>query len=309
MTHQATCKTLLLLLTLCIGTAVPAAEPETKAATEDTEPSGIEVNHLRSIPCVQPGTDFVFSPLGVCFGITGDLYVIDSDNSEIYVLSDSLTAIMPFADCPEEYGRCHFADVAADASAGIYVSERATGTVMVFDRRGSFVSSSEVGEGVTGIGVGRSGEMYAAMSAMGTVMVIDPSGDGEGLEYVIADTGDAYPIDCLIDPVGRLIVTEPFSKRVLVLGPLGEKRGWLRGFDFEDPFGLAACGKGLVLVSDTEIGVVALFDERGGFVTSFGSDVLQSPTFLDCRHDGIVCVADTDRMTIEVFKIEKPAPE
>jgi hypothetical protein len=280
--------------------AVPAAERQPGKVSRSPR---IGVSHLRSIPCVQPGTEFAFSPLGVCFGVTGELYVIDSDNSEIYVLPDSLTTMDSFADCPEEYGRCQFMDVATDRAAGVYVSERGSGMVMVFDRRGSLVSTSEVGDGIAGISPGRSGEMYAAMSAVGTVRVVDPSGEGEALEYVIAETGEAYPVDCLIDRMGRLIVTEPFSKRVLILGPLGEVRGWLRGFGFEDPFGLAAYGDGLLLVSDPAAGVVALF-ASGIFITSFGGDVLETPTFLDCRQDGIVCVADAGRMTIEVFRIE-----
>jgi hypothetical protein len=304
MTRLAGFTPLSLLLTLCIATAVSALNPPSKVASQAND---IGIRHLNSIRCVQPGTDFAFSPLGVCFGAVGELYLVDSDNSEIYVLPDSLTRIAPFAACPDEYGSCQFMDVETDASAGLYVSERGSGTIMVFDTRGSLVSRSDVGEGITGIGDGRSGEIYSAMSTAGTIRVADPLGEGEALEFEIADTGDAYPLDCLVDGTGNLIVTEPFSRQVLILGPLGDVRDRFRGFDFDEPFGVAAYGNSFILISDAEAGLVAVFTSDGRFVRSFGEGVLDTPTFLACRDDGVVCVADSDGMTVEVFRIDDPA--
>lgn len=304
MIRRAVFTPLFIFLPLCVATTVSALTPPSKVASRAAD---ISIRHVNSIPCVQPGTDFAFSPLGVCFGATGELYVVDSDNSEIYVLPDSLTRIAPFAACPDEYGSCRFMDVETDATAGLYVSERGSGTVMVFDTRGTLVSRSDVGEGITGIGDGRSGEMYSAMSTAGTIRVVDPLGESKALEYEIADTGDAYPVDCLVDGTGNVIVTEIFSRQVLILGPLGDVRGRFRGLDFKEPFGLAAYGNRLILVSDAEAGLVAVFTSDGRFVRSFGQDVLKAPTFLACRDDGVVCVSDSDGMAIEVFRIDDAA--
>jgi hypothetical protein len=180
---------------------------------------------------------------------------------------------------------------------------------MVFDTRGALVSRSEVGEGITGIGDGRSGEMYSAMSTAGTIRVVDPLGESEVLEYEIADAGDAYPVDCMVDGSGNVIVTEPFSRQVLILGPLGDVRGRFRGFDFREPFGLAAYGSRFILVSDADAGVVAVFTSDGRFLRSFGQDLLDAPAFLACRDDGVVCVSDSDGMTIEVFRIDEAVSE
>jgi hypothetical protein len=146
--------------------------------------------------------------------------------------------------------------------------------------------------------------VYAAMGIAGTVRIADLTGDGESVECVVSDDSGAYPVDCLVTKNGRVLVTESHSAQVLVLGPLGQHRGALRGFAFERPFGLACHGDSLILVSDSDLGVVAVFSMDGELRGTLGDGILSVPTFLDCRNDGTVCVADAAAMTIEVFKLD-----
>jgi hypothetical protein len=59
-----------------------------------------------------------------------------------------------------------------------------------------------------------------------------------------------------------------------------------------------------VLVSDVGAREIVVLDMRGKRIGSFGKPILEEPTFLAVRRDGSVCVSDTRRRTIEVFKIE-----
>jgi hypothetical protein len=59
-----------------------------------------------------------------------------------------------------------------------------------------------------------------------------------------------------------------------------------------------------VLVSDSELGCIAVFDSAGKFLGTFGRTRLATPTFLAARDDGTLCVADAGRLSIEVFRLE-----
>jgi hypothetical protein len=290
---------LALATSLAVAGAAPGAEPESGTA------GGIDVHHVTSIACEEPGSDFAFTPLGVGFGLLGELYVIDPDNSRVFVLSDSLSDITLFARCPSDLGDCQLVDVETDGTGDIYVSERTSGQVLVFDRLGEFVSEAEAGEGLTGIGLGRPEQVYAAMGIAGAINLVDLADDGETIECPISGSdGGSYPVDCLAGNLRDVFVTDAFSGRVLLLSPLGRPRKALVGFDFASPFGLASYRDRCVLVSDSELGLIAVFTADGGFLGSFGEGFLGMPTFVACRDDGIVCVADADSMSIEVFRIE-----
>jgi hypothetical protein len=290
----------------CIGILV--SSPGTGACQTETGTKAL-AHHVKSIACREAGTDISFSPLGIAFGLMGELYVIDSDNSLVFALPDSLEGMTLFSDCPSDLEDCRFMDMGIGLAGDLFVSERTSGTLLVYDRLGGLVAELDAGDGLTGIGVGFGGRVYAAMGLAGTVRIVDVTGDGEAVECVVSDDSGAYPVDCLVTKTGRLLVTEPNSGQVLVFGPLGQPKGALQGFAFERPFGLARCRDRLILVSDSDLGVVAVFSPDGRLQGTLGDGILKFPTFLDCRDDGTVCVADAEAMTIEVFKLDAQATE
>jgi DNA-binding beta-propeller fold protein YncE len=285
---------------LCISFALSAACP---VASSDP---GIGVHHVKSIECEEPVTGFGFSPLGLGFGMMGELYVVDADNARIFMLPDSLDGLVVFADCPGEFPDCQFVDLETDDAGEVWVSEKSNNTLMVFDRWGNLVSSAAAGEGIAGISQGRAGKVYCAMTISGTVRIIDADNLTEAIDCTISDGADnAYPVDCLVHKDGRVFVSDAFSKQVRILGLLGDPRGRLEGFRFGGPFGLATYLDTFVLVADSELGLIAVFGPGGDFLGTFGQDLLSMPTFLGCRDDGVVCVGDAGSMTIEVFKIDR----
>ena len=132
----------------------------------------------------------------------------------------------------------------------------------------------------------------------------------EALETtIIHDEVSAYPVDCYVLEDGTVIVTDSFSRQLFFLSGLGEIRGVARGFGLKSPFGVTCIGDRLILVADSEQGLVAVFDLKGDFLYSFGDGILDMPTFLDSTADGLVCVSDAGKMTIEVFRIEEHSTE
>jgi hypothetical protein len=264
----------------------------------------IRAVHLVSIPCEESPGDVGFSPLGLAFGVGGELYLIDADNSRVLVLSDSLSDMTVFADCPSDFLDCQFIDVDTDAGGGLYVSEKTQGNVLVFDRWGELAAVASGGQGIAGISASGTDEVYAAMTIEGTLRIVDVNGQHEPVIVVISTDGEtAYPVDCLYDRSGKVLTTDAFSVDVLILSALGEIVGRLRGFGFKSPFGLASY-MGFTLVTDWELGEVAVFDSSGRFVFSFGKGLLTAPTYIDCRDDGVICVSDPGDMTIEAFRLE-----
>jgi hypothetical protein len=307
MTRQMQCKPVKVLIGLaCVGLLVSAA---VCCAAPGKAKLRVAARHLESIPCRETGADPAFSPLGLSFGLAGELYVVDSDNSLVFTLPDSLRSMTLFSRCPDGYDDCRLVDVGIGSAGEVLVSERTSGSLLIYDRWGSFVADHEIGEGLTGMDTGTSGKVYAAMSLSGTVRIIDPADEVEAIDCVISDDPAAYPVDCLITRDGGFVVTDPASAQVLLFGPLGQYKGRLGGFPFERPFGLAAQGDSLILVSDSDLGLVAVFASDGEFRGTFGQGVLKMPTFVACRNDGIICVADTEAMAIGVFRLDAMANE
>jgi hypothetical protein len=292
------------MLPLGSAAATRGAIPEASAARDTTDLPENWIHHLKSLPCIEPETGLRFSPLGLAFDIRSDLYVIDADDSRVLVAGDSSTGFTFFAGCPREASGCKLVDIAA-YGGWFYVSDRSGGLVIALDSNGARATSREVGAGIGGIDVGPSGLVYGAMTLAGSVVIADVYGEKSLIVSSVAGGRDgSYPVDCLVRSSGRVLVTDAFAGQVLVLGPLGNPQGHLEGFDFKSPFGLCACLDQYVLVSDSELGCVAVFDTGGKFLGTFGRSRLRTPTFLAARDDGTVCVADVGTLTIEVFRLD-----
>lgn len=267
--------------------------------------SGTCATYLTSIKCLDPDTGTRFVPLGLAFDLRGRLFVVDSDNSRLFRVSDFQAGLTLFADCPDASDPSQLVDVAADAGL-FYVSDRAGGRIMVLDSEGSLVYEREVGQGIGGLGLARAGQIYAAMTVSGAIVIADALGEKSHVTCPVSSTGGAsYPLDCLVWGSEKVLVTDASSQEVLALSLLGKRLGSLRGFDFKCPFGISRYLDRMILVSDSELGVVAVFDSAGKFQDAFGGGHLKTPTFLDARDDGTVCVADAGKMTVEVFRINE----
>ncbi len=278
-------------------------------AARIAEPRAFNAEHIGSIPCKDPITGFDFSPLGISFGLLDELFVTDSDNSQIFILPRSLDRFEVFSECPAEIAGCRFIDLEVGDNGDLFVSEQSGGAVLTLDRWGEVASYTEIGEGIVGLGPGPAGKLYAALGFAGIVRIADLNTQAESIDCLLSDEGEnSYPVDCLVTDGDRVLVTDASMKRVLMLSLVGGLLGRLHGFEFESPFGLAAIDDH-ILVSDIELGLIAVFTTDGKFCGVFGDGLLEAPAFMDIRADGAVCIADAEKMTIEVFRLGKQKAE
>jgi hypothetical protein len=298
-----------LLLILILVSYSLAGDGRSETEARSAGPRAFPAEHTGSILCRDPITGFDFSPLGVSFGLLDELFVIDSDNSQVFILPESLDRFEVFSECPGDIAGCRMIDIEVDDSGDLLVSEQSGGAVLTLDRWGELASYTEVGEGIVGMGPGPAGKVYAALAFPGLVRIADLNTQAEPIDCLLSEDGEnSYPVDCLVTAGNRVLVTDASMKTVLVLGPVGEMLGRLHGFEFKSPFGLAATGDH-ILVSDMELGLVAVFTAGGKFAGVFGEGFLEAPAFMDIRDDGTVCIADAEGMKIEVFKIGKQKAE
>jgi DNA-binding beta-propeller fold protein YncE len=283
----------ILLLSISAG-HVPAA-----AGTPE-----LRAEHILSVPC-RGGDYFDFTPLGLAFDASGKLYIVDADNSRIMMLRDSFRDLRPFSEYFRDSVGVHLVDVEVRDGLTVYVSEENSGTLVGFDRMGApraFVSAEQ---GIAGFGIGAAGKTCAANPTYEAIHIVYIDGDRETVNVTLPpEEGQVLFVDCLLLDKGQFVATAANQKRLLHFNAVGNHLGHFSRHEFEAPYGLASFAGEFILVSDVGAREIVVLDSRGARLGSFGKTILEEPTFLAVRRDGTVCVSDTRRRTVEVFRIE-----
>jgi DNA-binding beta-propeller fold protein YncE len=266
--------------------------------------SALRAEHVVSVPC-RGGEYFGFTPLGLAFDASGKLYVVDADNSRVMVLRDSFEDMRPFSDVFRDSVGIHFVDVEIRDGLTVYVSEENRGLLVGFDRMGQPRALVDVGQGVAGFGIGSAGKTCVANPTYELVRIAYIDGDRETADVTLPpEWGHVLYVDCLVLDEGKFVATAASHKRLLHFNAVGKYLGPFSLHEFTEPYGVASFAGEYVLVSDVGEKEIVVLDLRGNRVGSFGKNHLDEPAFLAVRRDGTVCVSDTRRRTVEVFKIE-----
>jgi DNA-binding beta-propeller fold protein YncE len=290
---------ILLVISLVLSSVFLTPQfPEAQAAPV------VRAGHVLSIPC-RGGEYFDFTPLGLAFDASGRLYIVDADNSRIMVLRDSFEDMRPFSDFYRDSVGVHFVDVEIRDGLTVYVSEENGGTLVGFDRTGQPRALVQVGPGVAGFGIGAAGKACVANPVYELIRIVYIDGDRETVDVTMApEAGHVLYVDCLVLAEGKFLATAAGHEHLLHFNAVGNYAGPFSRHRFSEPYGLASFMGDYVLVSDVGNKEIVVLDMKGNRIGSFGSSILDEPTFLAVRRDGTVCVSDTRRRTIEVFKIE-----
>jgi hypothetical protein len=206
--------------------------------------------------------------------------------------------------------------VACDSEGRVYVFNRGSHPIMIFDRTGKFVDSfpSDLFAHPHGITVGPDNTVYCVDDFDHTVKVFSPTGQsllvlGKSGEF--SNTGAVtidyrtversgppfnYPTDLAVAPSGDLYVTDGYGNaRVHQFSPDGNllaswgESGAGPG-QFQVPHGIAISGDGIVYVADRENCRIQRFDLQGHFIDQW-TDVVR-PTEVFVTGDGTVYVAE-----------------
>ena len=276
----------------------------TFAITDAEAGQELAARHILSVPC-RGGEYFDFTPLGLAFDASGRLYIVDADDSRIMMLRDSFEDMRPFSEYFRDSVGVHFVDVEVRDGLTVYVSEENSGRLIGFDRMGQPRAARYVGEGVAGFGIGSGGKACVANPVYELIRIVYIDGDRETADVTMEpEAGHVLYVDCLLVARGRFVATAANMDLLLEFNAVGNYMGPFSRHKFSEPYGIASLRDEYVLVSDVGEKEVVVLDMRGRRIGSFGHGILEEPAFLAVRTDGTVCVSDTRRRSIEVFKIE-----
>lgn len=206
--------------------------------------------------------------------------------------------------------------VACDSKGRVYVFNRGSDPLMIFDRSGEFVESLEVGPFARphGITIGPADTVYCVDDFDHTVRVISPDGKASmilGRSGEFSDTGATtidyrkierggppfnYPTNLAVASSGELYVTDGYGNaRVHRFSPDGSLlESWgepgVGPGQFQVPHGIAISPDGILHVADRENSRIQRFSLQGEFIDEWTDVVRPCEVFVTA--DGTVYVAE-----------------
>jgi len=263
-------------------------------------------------------------PSGVAVSPSGDrIYVTQSEGSRVGLVFDAGGNKVGTMAPPESTGTQHVpVYVAVDPlTSEVYMSDRMTGAIYVYDRDGAYQRTftlAEPRQGWQPLGL--------AFDAKGNLYVTDLSGPFQKVlvidrtATVVRRLGEndklSFPNGVAVDGAGNVYVSDSNNGRLLVFGTDGQVRAQVgRGAGQGNlglPRGLAMDGQGRVFVADSTGQGVFVFRSPSGdsqrldYFGFFGGEGIADGTFeypnsvaVDAR--GRVYVADTFNDRVQIW--------
>jgi len=211
-------------------------------------------------------------PHGLCIDGEGRLYVADSGNSRVQVLTPDGRFIFSLGGFGGEDGKFFYPiDVCVDSNMAIYVLDSDKGIVFKFGPKGDyqgFLGGGNKDEALSrplGIAIGRSGEL------------------------IVTDTER-----------NRLRVYDRLTNNYTTIGGFGSSAGY-----FNRPSDCFVSTDGFVYVVDTGNRRIQRLSQSFTYIDMYGDTVggiLSSPISISINKDGFICVADPSLNKVLVFK-------
>ncbi|HEV7918047.1 MAG TPA: 6-bladed beta-propeller, partial [Solirubrobacterales bacterium] len=197
-------------------------------------------------------------PGGLTVGSNGNVYVADTDNHRVQVLTSSGVHLMNIGSVGSGGGELSApSDVAVDAAGNIYVTERVANRVSKFDSSGAFVAT-------WGFDVNTAGSTNFEVCTAADICQTGSPGQAAGQLYT--------PESVAIDSSGNVWVSDNMNCRLAEYSAEGNFLANLGANDgdgscgsgpgeFQSPRGLAASSNGRVYVADSLNSRVSVFGD------------------------------------------------
>ncbi len=265
------------------------------------------------------------SPTGIAIGEGGELYIADSGNHRIQVLSPDGAFLRKWGEAGDGPGQFEKPiDVAIGPDGSIYVADFGLDRVQKFTARGEPLlawgrAGSAEGEfaGPAGLATDPEGRVYVVEFYNHRIQVFDASGhyertlgtEGHGM-------GELYhPTDLTLRSDGSLLVADAYNYRIQALTPEGKAidgqydmgKSLERSIALHVPTGVALDASRRIHVADSANKRAVLLGDAGSFVSEWkltddSNPKVYSPTRVAASGDRIYFV-DTSNDRILVLEV------
>jgi sugar lactone lactonase YvrE len=268
---------------------------------------------------------FFNKPSGAALDISGNVYVVDSDNHRIQAFDSNGNFLTTWGSFGSGDGQFSYpAGLAVDSSGNIYVADTGNNRIQKFDSSGNFLAqwgSTGSGKGEfswpNAIAVDSAGNMYVADTGNGRIQKFDSSGNflarwgtwvpithcemgcffDWGCGEVCTDMWWPLPIAVTIDTTGNAYVLhdspyEEVNSQVIkydssgrFLGRWGSPGSGIGQLSY--PSGLAIDSFNNIYVTDTGNNRIQKFGSKGKFLSDWGSRGIGDGQFKGPRGIGV----------------------
>ena len=221
------------------------------------------------------GEEQFTNPEGITLGSGGRVYVADTGNDRVEVLSDRHTFLFEFGGFAADSSRSQQGeaqrfdepvDLVQSVNRDVYVVDRNNARVVRIDRDGRFLGSFGADSRLKlprGIAANRRGEILVADTGNDRVVIFDRDGREQRTlgTFGYGPRQFKTPYDVATDDADNIIVADTFNDRIQIFDNFGKLVSILKG-EF---------GKPLAVRADSD-GCVWVVDGRGRQVLRYGRD-------------------------------------
>jgi DNA-binding beta-propeller fold protein YncE len=246
-------------------------------------------------------------PLSVALGTGGRLYVADTGNDRIEVLSDRHTFLFEFGGLALDVGRLPSSeaqrfdepyDLVQTINKDVYVVDRNNARVVRIDRDGRFLGSFGREAGLKlprGIASNSRGEVIVADAGNDRIVVFDRDGRRQRDLGAFGRGPRQFktPFDVAVDDRNGLIVADTFNDRIQLFDNFGKLEGILTGA-FEHPLAVRSDPDGALWVVDGRRKQVVRLSRDGRELARLAAPAFpfEEPTDVAVTPDGHLYVVD-----------------
>jgi tripartite motif-containing protein 71 len=262
----------LLIIVILLGSACTSYVSNKESGIPPPDDLGV-VKELQPISIIggeRWGTSSLSFPTGITLDILGNIFITDTGNNRVVECDREgrfLREIGGFGWETGQFNRPTY--ITTDNGLNIYVVDSQNKRIQRLDHNLNFVAA---------IKVEKEGD-FAGLS-LPEGIAITPSG-----EMILSDMQE----DCLI------LLDNVFNYE-RSFGGFGEGGGNLR-----DPLGIFTDREGSIFVADSHNNRIAVFDQFGNYLKSFGEKSLNIPSGVTVDQNQLIYVANTGNNSITVF--------
>lgn len=278
----------------------------------------LDINASEDVKFIKEINSELVNPVDVALSNLGDIYVLDSKSSKVYIFDSKYKLKNKFGVRGKKDGQLMKPRSLAISRDGlIFVADTGNNRIQVFDEKGKFSYNF----GAIGFKNGEFKFPYAiAIDKFGFVYVADKDNKRvqvfteRGVYLFSINDLEGKPIDLDLDQARNLYVMVPQKKQIIKYSPHGVKLKALKvrsnNYDYvSNATGIGVDSVGDIYIAEVKEQSIKKIDMNGKLLASFGSEgdgrgQFYNPAGIACSPSGHIYVADSMNKRLQVLEIK-----